>query len=200
MAPNIYFFSGEPWPLKHLSRQAVRQNMVRIKDHRGFMVIDDANFNRLELPQELVNYLHYKWRLEEVSCVIILHYWLYTANFAINQMKNFLDKPHLRMLSNAYVRSHVDYCTNLWTNCTKSTLKPLNVALKKSIHIITGRGRYDHTIPLYKAENILPLHNNIEYNALVFMHSYKYGYCPNSFTDVVFWTYDVLVNSIFTQR
>eukprot|EP00088_Acartia_fossae_P058057 TRINITY_DN6784_c0_g1_i3.p1 TRINITY_DN6784_c0_g1~~TRINITY_DN6784_c0_g1_i3.p1 ORF type:complete len:611 (-),score=-4.06 TRINITY_DN6784_c0_g1_i3:608-2272(-) len=105
------------------------------------------------------------------------------SNFAINQMKNYLDKPHLRMLSNAYVRSHVDYCTNLLTNCAESTLKPLNVALKKSIRIVTGAGRFDHTAPLYKAENILPLHKNIEFNALVFMHSYKYDYCPNSFTE-----------------
>ena len=73
--------------------------------------------------------------------------------------------------------------TTVLTNCTESTLKPLNVALKKSICIITGVGRYNHTIPLYKAENILPLHENIEYNELVFMHSYKYSYCPNSFTE-----------------
>ena len=87
------------------------------------------------------------------------------------------------MLSNAYVKSHVDYCTNLLTNCTASTLKPLNVALKKSIRIVAGAGRHDHTNPLFKAENVLPLDKSIEYNALVFMHSYKYSYCPNSFTE-----------------
>ena len=54
---------GEPWPLKHLSRQAIKLNMVRTHKAKGYygrMDVDDANFNKFELPQFLVNYLQYK--------------------------------------------------------------------------------------------------------------------------------------------
>ena len=118
--------------------------------------------------------VHIDHKLNLKDHVKHVHSKVSKSNFALNQMKNFVDKKHLKMLSNAYVKSHVDYCTNLLTNCTASTLKPLNVALKKSIRIIAGAGRHDHTNSLFKAENVLPLDKSIEYNALVFMHSYKY--------------------------
>ena len=39
----------------------------------------------------------------------------------------------------------------------------------------------DHTVPTFKKEYILPIEQQIEFNALKFMHSYYYDYCPKSF-------------------
>eukprot|EP00088_Acartia_fossae_P045502 TRINITY_DN4901_c1_g2_i2.p1 TRINITY_DN4901_c1_g2~~TRINITY_DN4901_c1_g2_i2.p1 ORF type:complete len:139 (+),score=13.47 TRINITY_DN4901_c1_g2_i2:245-661(+) len=56
-------FAGEPWPLKELSRQVIRQSMVRtyIKGYTiKYMGIDVNNLNKLGLSKSLVNYLQYR--------------------------------------------------------------------------------------------------------------------------------------------
>ena len=96
-------------------------------------------------------------------------------------MKNFLDKRHLKLLVNAYVKSHIEYNCNLLSLCNKSTLKPLTIQFKKTIRILSNAKYRDHTVPLFKKEHILPIEQQIEFCALKFMHSYFYDYCPEAF-------------------
>ena len=96
-------------------------------------------------------------------------------------MRNVLDKRHLKLLVNAYVKSHLEYNCNLLTLCNKTTLKPLELCFKKTIRILCNAGYNDHTAPLFKSEGILPVDKLIEYNAIKFMHSYYYKYCPKTF-------------------
>ena len=103
------------------------------------------------------------------------------ANFTLNQMKNVLDKKHLKLLVNAYVKSHIEYNCWLLSLCNKSTLKPLEIQFKKTIRILSKAKYRDHTAPLFKKEYILPIEKQIEFHALKFMHSYIYDYCPKAF-------------------
>ena len=96
-------------------------------------------------------------------------------------MKNFLDKKHLKLLVNAYVKSHIEYNCNLLSLCNKSTLKPLTIQFKKTIRSLCNAKYRAHTAPLFKKERILPIEKQIEFHALKFMHSYYYDYCPKSF-------------------
>ena len=88
------------------------------------------------------------------------------ANFTLNQMKNVLDKKHLKLLVNAYVKSHIEYNCWLLSLCNKSTLKPLEIQFKKTIRILSKAKYRDHTAPLFKKEYILPIEKQIEFQAL----------------------------------
>ena len=112
-------------------------------------------------------------------------------------MKNVLDKKHLKLLVNAYVKSHIDYNCNLLTLCNKSTLKPLIIQFKKTIRILCRAKYRDHTTPLFKKENILPIEEQIKFNALKFMHSYVYDYCPNAFKNT--WKFNRDMNLRVTR-
>ena len=59
------------------------------------------------------------------------------ANFTLNKMKNVLDKKHLKLLVNSYVKSYIEYNCGLLSLCNKSKLKPLEIQFKKTIRILT---------------------------------------------------------------
>ena len=119
------------------------------------------------------------------------------ANFTLNQMKNVLDKKHLKLLVNAYVKSHIEYNCGLLSFCNKSTLKPLEIQFKKTIRILCNAKYRDHTAPLFKKERILPIEQQIEFHALKFMHSYVFDYCPKSFNGT--WKYNRNMNQHNTR-
>ena len=119
------------------------------------------------------------------------------ANFSINQMKHFLDKKHLKLLVNAYVKSHIEYNCNLLSLCNKTTLKPLNMQFKKTIRSLCNAKYRAHTTPLFKKERILPIEQQIQFHALKFMHSYVYEYCPKAFNDT--WKFNRHNNNYNTR-
>ena len=99
-----------------------------------------------------------------------VHSKISKAIFSINQMKHILDQKHLKLLAGAYIRSHIEYCCNIFTLCYDSTLKPLEVIYKRMIRTITGKPRFTHTPPLFFQEEILPLKSLIEFRVAKFTH------------------------------
>ena len=114
----------------------------------------------------------------------VVHGKVARAIFTIKQMKNLLDKKHLKLLASAYIRSHIEYCSNLFTICNKGTINPLTIMLKKAIRLITGNPYRAHTVPLFRQEDILPVPETIKYNALLFMHTFVYYNAPSSFNEI----------------
>ena len=112
---------------------------------------------------------------------ISVHSKVSKSIFAISQLKNMLDKEHLKILANAYIKSHVEYCSNILCLANEATKKPLNIALKRTIRTICNVNRFTHTPPLFKAEYFLPLDEIITFNTAIFMHSYFYKYMPDTF-------------------
>ena len=93
-----------------------------------------------------------------------------SAIFSLNQMKHILDQKHLKLLASAYIKSHIDYCSNLFTLCNIGTIKPLNILLKKTVRVIKRKKKFAHTAPLFRELEILPVPEQIEFNVLKFMH------------------------------
>lgn len=114
----------------------------------------------------------------------ILHKKVSRAVFSLNQMKNLLDKKHLKLLYSSYVKSQIDYCSNLYTLANKGTLKPIFLLQKRAIRIICGVAYKEHTLPLFKAEKILPIADLCKFNALKFMFDYRNGVTPEVFNNV----------------
>ena len=96
-------------------------------------------------------------------------------------MKNFLEKPYLKLMLNAYVSSHINYGSCLFTSSLQTTLKPLEILLKKAVRIVCGKGRFEHTPPLFKELGIFPLKEQIMYNVDKLMHKFIHKTLPKTF-------------------
>jgi hypothetical protein len=60
----------------------------------------------------------------------------------IRRVKHLLPKSFLSLLSNALVLPHFDYCSNVWTNCSKHNLTSLQMQQNKLARIILGAELY----------------------------------------------------------
>ena len=96
-------------------------------------------------------------------------------------MKNFLEKPYLKLMLNAYVSSHINYGSCLFTSCFQTTLRHLEILLKKAVRIVCGKARLEHTTPLFKELGMLPLHHQIDYNVSKLMHRFVNKTIPKTF-------------------
>jgi hypothetical protein len=103
--------------------------------------------------------------------------------FCMNRVKNFVNPASLKMLYFAMVHSHIVYCINIYGCANKTTLTKLFLKQKEAIRIISNAGYRDHTGPLFKHHEILPLEQLIKFTNLKFMHSYVNNRLPFSFNE-----------------
>ena len=99
-------------------------------------------------------------------------------------MKHILDLRHLKLLASAYIKSHIEYCCNVFSLCNQGTIKPLNILLKKTVRIVKNKKRYAHTAPLFKELDMLPVPELIEFNILKIMHKRYYQKLPPSLMEI----------------
>ena len=127
----------------------------------------------------LDNKLNFKVHISTV------HAKLSKSIYSLKQMRHLLDGNHLKLLFSSYVKSHLDYADIFYCLCSKATLRPLELLYKKAIRILSGAGYRDHTLPLFKDNNILPITENSHLNILKLMYRCDHRSLPNSITD--FW-------------
>jgi len=112
--------------------------------------------------------------------------------FCINRIKNFVTKPSLKMLYFSMVHSHIVYCINIYSCANKTNLNKLQIKQKEAIRMISSAGYRDHTKPLFKSVNILPLDELIQFSTLKFMHSFTNKKLPMIFNDL--WSTNAVIN------
>jgi hypothetical protein len=112
--------------------------------------------------------------------------------FCINRVKNFVDQNSLIKLYYAMVHSHLSYCINVYGCAYTTNLQRLRVKQKESIRIINSAGYRDHTQPLFKLNQILPIDEMIKFAKLKFMHCYIHRNLPLSFHEI--WPFNRDVN------
>lgn len=104
--------------------------------------------------------------------------------FSLNQVKNILNKDCMKLVFQAHVQSHLEYCSNILCMAPEKYLKPLKIVQKKAIRLVCGADYHDHTSPLFKEENILPLAQLIDYNIIKFVLDYKLNRLPDAFSNL----------------
>ena len=110
-----------------------------------------------------------------------MHKKISQAVFSLRVMKHILDKRHLLLLYNSYLKSNLEYASSLFTTVSKTTIKPLFVLQKKAIRIICNSNYREHTAPLFKEEKLLRFEDIIKFNICKFMFDYKNNLLPNIF-------------------
>ena len=110
-----------------------------------------------------------------------MHTKISRAVYSLRCMKHILDKRHLKLLYNSYLKSNLEYGSALFTTASKTTIKPIVILQKKAVRIICGAGYRDHTANLFKDEKILRFEDLIKFNVCKFMFDFKNNLLPNIF-------------------
>ena len=127
---------------------------------------------------------HIDEKLNLKSQLRIVHGKIAKSIYTLKQMRFFLDKKHLTLLYNAYVKSNIEYCCGLYCLADKTFLKPITILQKKAIRIICSSGYRDHTAQLFINEKILPFDKLITYNICKFVFDYKQKNLPKVFDNI----------------
>lgn len=115
-----------------------------------------------------------------------LHARLGRAVYSLRQMRNILDRRHLKLLYSAYVKSILDYGALLFTGVNSTTLGPIIKSQNKLVRLITNSPYNAPAAPLFKELKLLPIDKIIDFQACRFMFDYKRGVRPSSFANC--WT------------
>ena len=124
-------------------------SIAKIKHIRIIPNADEESFRVLGVLFD--QHLSMKYHIRKI------HSKITSAIFSLKQMKHLLDKKHLKLLVNAYIKSHIEYCCNTFCLCTDSIIKPITTLLKKAIRIICNKNPWFHANTLFKQEHILPV-------------------------------------------
>ena len=106
------------------------------------------------------------------------------AIFCLNRIKNFMPTKLLRNIYFALVHPHFLYCSIILSCATQTNIKRLVKLQKKAIRIIAKAKYNEHTKDLFLLHDILPFSQIIKQSKLLFMHSIKYNYAPESFSNM----------------
>jgi hypothetical protein len=112
---------------------------------------------------------------------------LSSALFSLRSVRNLLPPNALKTLYYSLFHCHLVYAIEIWSSCSPSTLQPLISKQKAAIRIISSKKYNDHTEPLFKELNILPLPDLITLFNLKLFHSFVHKYIPIAFENS-WWT------------
>jgi hypothetical protein len=112
--------------------------------------------------------------------------------YMLRTCKNLLLQKALKTLYYSLVHSHLVYGNQIWSSASAFAISELLRKQKAAIWIITNSRYNQHTEPLFKGTNILPLPNLCDFFKLQFMQRFIQGFLPCCFNNT--WISNVLRN------
>ena len=109
---------------------------------------------------------------------------LASANFGINSSKNFLPMQIRKTLYYSLFESHLNFGNLLWGCANKKSINKIENLQKKCIRNVALKNFRAHTEPIFKNLGILKFTDKLSYCRSVFMHQYRHGKLPPSFTGI----------------
>ena len=104
------------------------------------------------VPQYVDEHTHY------------LNVKLTRANAILTKLRNNMSITLLKTIFYSFFKPHVDYCSNIWTCASPSTLEPVRISMNKAVRIMTFSKSDEHADPLFKSLNILSFEDTVKYN------------------------------------
>jgi len=106
------------------------------------------------------------------------------ALYILRTCKNILSPKALKTLYYSLVHCHLIYGNQIWSSASSGVISELFRKQKAAIRVITNSRYNQHTEPLFKAANILPLPKLCEYFKLQFVQRFIQGFLPASFNNI----------------
>ena len=92
-------------------------------------------------------------------------------------------KDILLLLFNSLILPHLNYCVQIWANCSEQNMSRLFKLQKKAIRIISHSGYRAHTKPIFTCLKILNIYDLYFYQCAIFMYSCFQNLLPVSLTN-----------------
>ena len=87
----------------------------------------------------------------------------------LSKIRYFSTKNVLLNMYYSFVQSHISYNLLNWSCANTTAINPLRNCIKKVVRIIQFKNKYEHTLPIFKELNILPLDAQIKHKQAMFM-------------------------------
>ena len=116
------------------------------------------------------NKLNWKSHIEHVKAKMA------KGNGMISKIRYYVNEMCLLNLFYSFVQSHANYNLLNWSSTNYSFLTPIEMKFKAAIRLISFKGKYEHTGPLFNKLNILPFRNLIKYKQGNFLWKVSNGY------------------------
>ena len=174
-------------------------NLPYINNNIQFPVFINMNNYDEDLPDKIVP-LNMVPNIQEISCKFLgieldeklnfkahfkkLYIKISRAIYSIKQMRHLLDRRHLKLLYDSYIRSNIEYACANFPHVIKSVKLPIFQCQKQVVRVITDSTYRANTAGLFKLLEILPIDQLIEFNAIKFMFLYRQGAQPKVFDGV----------------
>ena len=110
-----------------LPKLAIRNHVTEMQELIKFLgVLLDENLNLKE---------HIKYTENKIAKNLALFY----------KARPFLDRNALLVLYYSYIKTNINYASNVWGNVCRTNLKKINSQQKYAIHIIFNENKFAHT-------------------------------------------------------
>ena len=101
----------------------------------------------------------------------------------INRIKHLLDKETLLLLINAFVFSKLFYCSTVFSNTSKSSVRKLQRVQNFAARIILGLPKFDHISQGIKSLKWLPVKDRLYLNDAIMMYKCISKLAPDYLAD-----------------
>ena len=96
----------------------------------------------------------------------------------LRKVRRYLNKSCLVTLYYTFLFPYLNYCIEVWGSAAQYHINSLIVLQKKSVRVVTSSGFRDHTYPLFKELNLLPLKQLYFYRIGMFMFKIYHDNVP----------------------
>ena len=103
---------------------------------------------------------HLSWK----EHIHFLNLKLSKALGVLSKLRHCCSEKILKSVYYALFQAHVDYCINNWGCAQKSTIKKIEISLKKAVRIMLFKKHDEHAKPLFDKLGILDLKNLLKLN------------------------------------
>ena len=105
--------------------------------------------------------------------------------YLLNRLKNILDKDTKILFYNAFIKSHIDYCSTVWDNTSKQNIQKLISLQRRASKLIYGPDTLHTTDEKMRLLNILPLKQQHELNKGILIHKTLSGQSPSYLKHII---------------
>ena len=92
-------------------------------------------------------------------------------------------KEVLLLLYNSLILPYLNYCIQIWANCSEQNMLRLLKLQKKAIRIVSHSDYRAHTMPIFDRLKILNIYNMYIYQSAIFMFSCSHSMLPGVLTN-----------------
>ena len=100
----------------------------------------------------------------------------------LSKVKDFVSSSTLKSLYYSCIYPYLDYNLLNWSSTSTSNLNCLRFSIKKAVRVILSKNKQEHSTPLFKQLQILPLDEMIKFKHGIFMWKLDNNILPESST------------------